>query len=190
MKTWSYFCIIEKIVIWEMRNIVKSIFIENSIFQLNKVIELEKEWIFKADEMKCIEMTQKAKRPYKLSTGKSCFCVSKEKYQKHEWERAIKECCSKSLRNSVLGNPCDFYNKTYYYEEKNEDNIYYQGMYPAEDFSLEKDFANAKGMYMYISEKLDVRLGEIKMIRTCRKINGTKINRVSSFEYTYEQLFN
>ena len=90
----------------------------------------------------------------------------------------------------MLGNPCDFYNKTYYYEEKNEDNTYYQEMYPAEDFSLEKDFANAKDMYMYISEKLDMRLGEIKMIRTCRKTNGTIINNVSSVEYTYEQLFN
>lgn len=168
---------------------MESIFIENSIFQLNKVIELEKEWIFKADEMKCIETTKNAKRPYKLLSGKSSFCVSKEKYQKDEWERAIKECCSKSLRNSVLGNPCDFYNKTCYYEEKNEDNTYYQEMYPVEDFSLEKDFANTKDMYMYISKKLDMRLGEIKMIRMCRKTNGTKINRITCVEYTYEQLF-
>lgn len=68
------------------------------------------------------------------------------------------QCCYKSLRNSVLGNPCGFHNKTYYYEEKNEDNTYYQEMYPAEEISLEKDFANAKDMYAYISEKLHMRL--------------------------------
>lgn len=172
-----------------MRDIMSSIFIGNSIFQLNRVIELEKEWIFIANEMKCIETTRNAKKPYKLLVGKSCFCVLKEKYKRNDWDKAIDKCCSLSLRNSVLGDCRDFYNKTYYYEEKNEDNIYYQELYPAEDFYLEKDFINAVDMYMYISKKIDMSLSEIKLITTCRKTDGTIRNRITWTDYTYEQLF-